>query len=114
MRRTALRPSDFPARNTTYGGASTPAPPALIPSLVPRIVVGPLAGGGFAPTFWHLWWPATLIVLYGYFLFVVFSMKAAYRSLILGTGYRAGTSAPGGKVRPLRNAWAPRTANGRK
>jgi len=110
----AVRTFDLPVRHTNYGVASNPGSHDLIHSLVSRIVVGALASAGFVATFWQLWWPATLIFLYGYFLFVVFSMKSVYRSLVLGTGHRAGSFGAGQHVRALRNAWAPRSANGRK
>src|SRR5207244_11836566 len=109
----AVRTFDLPVRHTNSGVASNPGSHDLIHSLVSRIVVGALASAGFVATFWQLWWPATLIFLYGYFLYVVFSMKSAYRSLVLGTGHRAGSFGAGQQVRALRTGWAPRSAHGR-
>jgi len=114
MWRVALRTFEPSVRHTNYGVDSNPGSQDVIHSLVSRIVVGALASAGIVAAIWQLWWPATLLALYGYFLFVVFTMKATYRSIILGVGRRAEPSLVGRKLRPLRNAWAPRTANGRK
>ena len=110
----ARRTFEVPVRHTNYGVASNPGSHDLIHGLVSTIVVGALASAGLVAAIWQLWWPATLVVLYGYFLLVVFTMKATYRALVLGTGRRVEPSFAGRKLKPLRNAWAPRTANGRK
>src|SRR2546426_2401588 len=114
MWRMALRTFELPVRHTNYGVASNPGSQGLIHTLVSRIVVGALASAGAVAVIWQLWWPATLVVLYAYFLLVVFTMKAAYQDLVTGTGRRVGSPLAGRKLRPLRNAWAPRAANGRK
>jgi CPA2 family monovalent cation:H+ antiporter-2 len=109
----ALRTFELPVRHTNYGVVGTLASKGEIHSLVSGIVVGALASAGAVAAIWQFWWPATLVVLYAYFLFVVFSMKATYRSIVLGKGRRVEPSFLA-KMKPLRNAWAPRVANGRK
>ena len=114
MWRVALRTFEHPFRHTNYGVASSLSSQALIQTLVMRIVVGALASAAGVAALWQIWWPSTLLVLYGYFLFVVFTMKTSYRALVVGTGRRVEASKLGRKLRPLKNAWAPRPANGRK
>ena len=114
MWRVALRTFELPVRHTNYGVDSNPGSQDVIHGLVSRIVIGALASAGIVAAIWQVWWPATLLSLYGYFLFVVFSMKATYRTLVLGTGRRVESSLVGRRLRPLRNAWVPRAANGRK
>src|SRR5206468_1333607 len=80
MWRFVLRTFEPPVRHTNYGVESNPGSQDVIHSLVSRIVVGALASAGIVAAIWQLWWPATLVVLYAYFLFVVFAMKATYRS----------------------------------
>jgi hypothetical protein len=109
----ALKTFEHPVRHTNYGFGGSVASKDEIHALVSGIVVGALASAGAVAAIWQAWWPATLVVLYGYFLFVVFSMKAAYRSLVLGKGHRVEPSFLG-RMKPLRNSWAPRVANGRK
>ncbi len=109
----ALTTFEHPVRHTNYGFGGTLASKGEIHSLVSGIVVGALASAGAVAAVWQFWWPATLVVLYAYFLFVVFSMRATYRSLVLGKGRRVESSILG-RMRPLRNSWAPRAANGRK
>ncbi|HTD81271.1 MAG TPA: hypothetical protein VK723_03870, partial [Thermoplasmata archaeon] len=109
----ALKTFEHPVRHTNYGVVGTIASKGEIHSLVSGIVVGALASAGAVAAIWQFWWPATLVVLYAYFLFVVFSMKATYRSIVLGKGRRTEPLFLG-KMKPLRNAWAPRVANGRK
>jgi len=114
MWRIALRTLEPSVRHTNYGVESNPGSQGVIHTLVSRIVVGALASAGIVAAIWQLWWPATLVVLYAYFLFVVFTMKSAYRSIVLGAGRRVEPSLVGRKLRPLRSAWGPRAANGRK
>jgi hypothetical protein len=110
----ALRTFDHPVRHTNYGVGGSLASRDEIHSLVSRIVVGAMASAGIVAAIWQLWWPATLVVLYAYFLFVLFSMKSVYRSIVLGKPRRAERSPIGRRLKPLRNSWAPRAANGRK
>ena len=97
-------------RQTNYGVGSGLSDEFSIGSLVVRIVVGALASVGLVAALWQLYWPSTLVVLYGYFLFVVFSMKASYREIVLGAGRVVEPSLIGRKIHPLRNPWAPRRA----
>ncbi len=97
-------------RQTNYGVGSGLSDEFRIGSLVVRIVVGALASAGLVAALWQLYWPSTILVLYGYFLYVVFSMKGAYREIALGAGRVVEPSLIGRKIHPLRNPWAPRRA----
>ncbi len=112
--RIARRTFDHPVRHTNYGVGGNLASRDEIHSLVSRIVVGAMASAGTVAAIWQLWWPATLVVLYAYFLFVLFSMKSVYRSIVLGKSLRGEPPPIGRRLKPLRNSWAPRAANGRK
>ena len=101
-------------RQTNYGVGSGLADEFSIGSLVVRIVMGALASVGLVAGLWQLWWPSTLVVLYGYFLYVVFSMRAAYKGIVLGEGRALEPALVGRKIHPLQNAWAPRQAGHRR
>lgn len=100
-----------PVRHTNYGVVGGPFSRSAIESFVLRIVVGALSVVALVAILWPYYWPATLIVLYAYFLVVVFSMKVVYRRLGLGGGRRR---APVRFVRrtPIARSW--RAASGRR
>ncbi len=75
-----------PVRHTNYGVDDGPFSRSAIEAFVLRIVVGALAVVGLVAVLWQYFWPATLLILYAYFLAVVFSMKVVYRRLGLGIG----------------------------
>ena len=110
MGRVVRRTFEPSIRQTNYGVGSGLADEFSIGSLVVRIVVGALASAGSVAGLWQLWWPCTLVVVYAYFLYVVFSMRAAYRGIVLGEGRTAEPALVGRKIHPLKNAWAPRQA----
>ncbi|HKZ88980.1 MAG TPA: cation:proton antiporter [Thermoplasmata archaeon] len=77
-----------PVRHTNYGTASGPFAKSAIEAFVLRVVVGALTTTALVAIVWQYAWPATLAILYLYFLSVVYSMKHVYRRLGLGTGRR--------------------------
>src|SRR5438132_1094136 len=77
-----------PVRHTNYGVDRGPFSRSAIETFVLRIVVGALAVVGLVAIMWQYYWPSTLVILYGYFLVVVFSMKIVYRRLGLGLTQR--------------------------
>jgi len=77
-----------PVRHTNYGVDRGPFSRSAIETFVLRIVVGALAVVGLVAILWQYYWPSTLVILYGYFLVVVFSMKIVYRRLGLGLTQR--------------------------
>jgi len=79
-----------PVRHTNYGVDSGPFSKSTIEAFVLRVVVGTLTTIALVAILWQYWWPATLVILYGYFLVVVYSMKVVYRRLGLGMGRRTG------------------------
>jgi len=100
-----------PVRHTNYGVDAGPFSRSAIESFVLRIVVGALTVVGLVAILWPYYWPATLFILYVYFLLVVFSMKIVYRRLGLGIGRRR---APVRFVRrtPVARSW--KAASGRR
>jgi CPA2 family monovalent cation:H+ antiporter-2 len=100
-----------PVRHTNYGVTGGPANRSTIETFVLRIVMGTLSTIALVAILWQYYWPATLVVVYGYFLLVVFSMKVVYRRLGLGFGRRR---SPVRFVRqtPVARSW--RTANARR
>ncbi len=106
----AKRTFQEPVRHTNYGVDGGPFSRSTIETFVLRIVVGTLATIAVVAIVWQYYWPATLAILYVYFLGVVFSMKVVYRRLGLGLGRRRQA------VRVLRNVPARRgnraTGNG--
>jgi len=100
-----------PVRHTNYGIAGGPMSRSTIELFVLRIVIGALAIVGLVAIVWQYYWPATLMILYGYFLVVVFSMKVVYRRLGLGVGRRR---APIRLVRHVPAARSWRAASGRR
>ncbi len=101
----ARRTFQEPVRHTNYGVNGGPFSRSTIESFVLRIVVGTLVTIALVAIVWQYYWPATLAILYTYFLAVVFSMKVVYRRLGLGLGRRRPA------VRVLRGM--PRTRRGR-
>ncbi len=93
----ARRTFQEPVRHTNYGVDGGPYSRSTIETFVLRIVVGTLATIALVAIVWQYYWPATLAILYVYFLGVVFSMKVVYRRLGLGLGRRRQA------VRVLRN-----------
>ncbi len=93
-------------RETNYGVGTGLSDEFRIGSLVVRIVVGALAAAGLVAALWQYFWPATVLALYAYFLYVVFSMKAAYRAIVLGVGRAVEPALVGRKIHPLKNPWA--------
>ncbi len=77
-----------PVRHTNYGMNGGPFSRSTIETFVLRIVVGTLTTIALVAIVWQYYWPATLAILYTYFLGVVFSMKVVYRRLGLGLGRR--------------------------
>jgi monovalent cation:H+ antiporter-2, CPA2 family len=100
-----------PVRHTNYGVDAGPFSRSAIEAFVLRIVVGALGVVGLVAIIWQYYWPATLLILYGYFLAVIFSMKIVYRRLGLGIGRRA---APIRLVRHMPSARSWRAASGRR
>lgn len=100
-----------PVRHTNYGVDTGPFSRSTIETFVLRIVVGALAIVGLVAILWQYYWPATLLILYAYFLVVVFSMKVVYRRLGLGVGRR---TAPIRLVRHVPAARSWRAASGRR
>jgi hypothetical protein len=100
-----------PVRHTNYGLDAGPFSRSAIEAFVLRIVVGALGVVGLVAIIWQYYWPATLLILYGYFLVVIFSMKIVYRRLGLGIGRRP---APVRLVRHMPPARSWRAANGRR
>ena len=92
----ARRTFQEPVRHTNYGVDGGPYSRSTIETFVLRIVVGTLVTIALEAIVWQYYWPATLAILYIYFLAVVFSMKVVYRRLGLGLGRRRQA------VRPLR------------
>ncbi|HYM40748.1 MAG TPA: cation:proton antiporter [Thermoplasmata archaeon] len=84
----ARRTFQEPVRHTNYGVNGGPFSRSTIESFVLRIVVGTLVTIALVAILWQYYWPATLAILYTYFLAVVFSMKVVYRRLGLGMGRR--------------------------
>jgi hypothetical protein len=100
-----------PVRHTNYGVDGGPMSRSAIETFVLRIVVGALAIVSLVAILWQYFWPATLPILYAYFLVVVFSMKVVYRRLGLGVGRRI---APIRLVRRMPSARSWRAASGRR
>lgn len=84
----AKRTFQEPVRHTNYGVAGGPFSRSTIEAFVLRVVVGTLVTIALVAITWQYYWPATLAILYVYFLGVVFSMKVVYRHLGLGIGRR--------------------------
>ena len=90
-----------PVKHTNYhveGGLGG----AYIHRFVLKFVVGALAATALIAAVWQLYWPATLLVVLGYFLFVVALMGSAHRR------FRAPVP-----LAPRPTAWAARPRNGR-
>ena len=100
-----------PVRHTNYGVDAGPFSRSAIEAFVLRIVVGALGVVGLVAIIWQYYWPSTLLILYGYFLAVIFSMKIVYRRLGLGIGRRA---TPIRLVRHMPSARSWRAASGRR
>lgn len=100
-----------PVRHTNYGVDAGPFSRSAIEAFVLRIVVGALGVVGLVAIIWQYYWPATLLILYGYFLGVIFSMKIVYRRLGLGIGRRP---APVRLVRHMPSSRSWRAASGRR
>jgi len=77
-----------PVRHTNYGVDGGPFFRSTIETFVLRTVVGTLTTIALVAILWQYVWPATLAILYAYFLVVVFSMKVVYHRLGLGVGRR--------------------------
>lgn len=104
-----------PVRHTNYGLDASPATKARVESLVLLVCVGALAAVALVAVLWQLFWPATLGVLFAYFLAVVFGMRSAYARLVLGRGRAWTPWWPDREVRPVKATWLPvRTTNGRR
>ena len=101
-----------PVRHTNYGVEAGPFSRSTIEAFVLRIVVGALGVVGLVAILWQYYWPGTLLILYGYFLLVVFSMKLVYRRLGLGIGRRAAAPIRFVKRAPSARSW--RAATGRR
>ena len=84
----ARRSFQEPVRHTNYGVNGGTLSRSTIESFVLRIVMGTLVTIALVAIVWQYYWPATLAILYTYFLAVVFSMKVVYRRLGLGMGRR--------------------------
>ncbi len=85
---TARRSFQEPVRHTNYGVSGGPISRSTIEAFVLRVVVGTLVTIALVAIVWQYYWPATLAILYTYFLSIVFSMKVVYRRLGLGVGRR--------------------------
>ena len=96
-----------PVRHTNYGVDGGPFSRSTIETFVLRTVVMTLATIALVALVWPYAWPATLGILYVYFLGIVYSMKVVYRRLGLGLGRRRPTLR---LVRGVRRARAPRAA----
>ncbi len=77
-----------PVRHTNYGVDGGAYSRSTIEAFVLRMVVGTLIAIALVAIVWQYYWPATLAILYVYFLSAVFSMKVVYRRLGLGLGRR--------------------------
>ena len=96
-----------PVRHTNYGVDGGPFSRSTIETFVLRTVVMTLATIALVAIVWQYSWPATLAILYVYFLGIVYSMKVVYRRLGLGLGRRRPTLR---LVRGVRTARARRAA----
>jgi len=104
-----------PVRHTNYGLNGSPATKARVESLVLLVCVGALAAVALVAVVWQLFWPATLAVLYGYFMVVVVGMRSVYARLGLGRGRAWSPRWFDRGVRPVKATWLPvRTTNGRR
>lgn len=105
-----------PVRHTNYGIASSPEAKQDIERFVLRVVVGALAATMATAILWPYYWPATLFVLYGYFLAVVLSMKAIHRRLVQGVRRPTKGVRFNKELKPVRRSWErrPRITNGRR
>jgi len=73
-----------PVRQTNYGTADGLFAKSTIENFVVRVVVGALTSIALVAIVWSYSWPATLAILYAYFLVIIYSMKVVYRRLGLG------------------------------
>ncbi len=108
MGRVVRRTFEPSVRETNYGVGTGLSDEFRIGSLVVMIVIGALAAAGLVAALWQYYWPATVVVLYAYFLFVVFSMRDAYRAIVLGVGRAVEPALVGRKLHPLKGTWTPR------
>lgn len=95
-----------PVRHTNYGTDSGPFAKSAIEAFVLRVVVGALTTIALVAIVWQYAWPATLAILYVYFLVIVYSMKVVYRRLGLGGGRRTAQVRFVKSPRPFRPTWA--------
>ena len=102
-----------PVRHTNYGVDGGPFSKSTIEAFVLRMVMGTLTSVALVAIVWQYYWPATLVILYGYFLVVVFSMKVVYRRLGLGIGRKRARIRFPKAVRSTRR-WAASNGHGRR
>ena len=95
-----------PVRHTNYGTDSGPFAKSAIEAFVLRVVVGALTTIALVAIVWQYAWPATLAILYVYFLVIVYSMKVVYRRLGLGGGRRTAQVRFVKAPKPFRPTWA--------
>ena len=115
MWRISVRTLEPAIRQANYGIASGPAARAVIESLVQRIVIGAFASAAGVAAVWQLYWPATPVIPYAYFLFIAFTMKETYRRLVLGTGHPVDALRYDRRFAKVRKAaLLPRVINGRR
>jgi CPA2 family monovalent cation:H+ antiporter-2 len=95
-----------PVRHTNYGMEGGPFVRSAIEVFVLRVVVGALTTVALIAIIWQYSWPATLAILYAFFLAIVFSMKVVYRRLGLGLGRRVADIRFVKAPRRTRRAWA--------
>ena len=103
----ARRSFQEPVRHTNYGVDGGPFSRSTIETFVLRIVVGTLTAIALVAIVWQYYWPATLAILYVYFLSVTFSMKVVYRRLGLGLGRRRPRAIRVLRTVPHVNHWHP-------
>ncbi len=103
-----------PVRHTDYGVDAGPFSASTIETFVLRVVVGALTSIALVAILWQYYWPATLVILYAYFLLVVFSMKVVYRRLGLGIGPRSAPVRFTKRAPRGRSRWAANGGLGRR
>lgn len=94
-----------PTKHTEYGLEHSPAHSDAILRFVVRIVVGAFLAMALVAFLWQYLWQATLIVLAGYAIGVVLSMRSAYRALVLHKSPLLTPARADGNLKAFRREW---------
>ena len=94
-----------PTKHTNYGLEHSPTHSDAILRFVVRIVVGALAAMALVAFLWQYMWQATLLVLFGYFIGVVVSMRLVYGTLMLKKPHLVMPVHMNHGIKPRRKDW---------